>query len=65
MLNWLHQESVLATPVKPSWLKEEQKVLATLPDEAVKSKLAWKPRSTTQIRLHTLVYVLLDTGLRI
>jgi site-specific recombinase XerD len=63
--NWAYVEQVLPEPIKLAWLKEEQKVLATLPDDAVRALLGWKPRTRTEVRLHTLVCLLLDTGLRI
>jgi len=65
LLNWLHQEKILGEPIRLSWLKEEQKVLPTLSDEAVRQLISWRPRTYTQRRLHALVVCLLDTGLRI
>jgi integrase/recombinase XerD len=65
LLKWCHEEGILNEPIKLSWLREEQKVLATLPEDAVRSLFIWKARARTQIRLHALVCLLLDTGLRI
>jgi integrase/recombinase XerD len=64
-LNWCHQEQILKEPVKLSWLKEEQNVLATFSPAQVQLLLHWKATKFSERRLHTLVCLLLDTGLRI
>jgi integrase/recombinase XerD len=50
---------------KIPWLKEEQKILSTFPQTAVHSFINWKPHGRNESRLHTLVCLLFDTGLRI
>jgi integrase/recombinase XerD len=64
-LNWCHQEQILKEPVKLSWLKEEQKVLATFSAAHISLLLNWKPVKDSQRRLHALIYLFLDSGLRL
>jgi site-specific recombinase XerD len=64
-LNWCHEEQILKEPIKLSWLKEEQKVLATFSPAHVSLLLNWKPIKDSQRRLHALVCLFLDTGLRL
>jgi integrase/recombinase XerD len=74
-LKWAHEEKILKEPIKLSWLKEENNVLATFTVEHVKAFMNFKPVSTSVNRygsavrslerLHMAVCVLLDTGLRI
>ena len=46
-------------------LKEEQKILATFAASAINSMVSYRASSQGERRLHTLVCLLLDTGLRI
>jgi site-specific recombinase XerD len=55
----------LGSTLKLSRLKEEEKVLPTFQPSQVARLLAWKPKSDTGHRLHTLIALLLDTGARI
>src|SRR6266849_5913583 len=74
-LRWAHEEGIVHEHIKLSWLKEEKKVLATLGVEQVKKLIAYRPAATganrygkvlwSLQRLHVLVCLLLDTGLRI
>jgi integrase/recombinase XerD len=73
-LRWCHEEGILKEPVKLSWLKEEQKILATFTEGDIKRLLNYSPRKrekvnrfggSVEVRLHTLVCLLLDTGIRI
>lgn len=52
-------------PLKISRLKEEQKQLPTFSDRQVAAILAYKPKGRCQLRLHTLVCTMFDTGVRI
>src|SRR5215831_8754567 len=61
---WLHREHGREIVVIPK-LKEEQKILATFPDAAVKRMVLHKPTNAGEHRLHAVVCLLLDTGLRI
>jgi integrase/recombinase XerD len=60
---WLHQEHGKDLVRIPK-LKEEQKILTTFSPSAIKSMVSYKPRPSER-RLHTLVCLLFDTGLRI
>jgi integrase len=62
--NWLHKEHNQPL-IKISKLKEERVVLATLQPGAVKAIVQWRPQTTTQKTLHSILCLLLDTGLRI
>jgi integrase len=55
----------LGSPLKVSRLKETERVLPTFRPDQVARLLAWKPKTETGRRLHTLVCSLLDTGMRI
>jgi site-specific recombinase XerD len=50
-LKWAYEEGVIQESVKLSWLKEEQKVLATLSQAHVRGLLAWKARRAAIVRL--------------
>ncbi|HEY6189330.1 MAG TPA: tyrosine-type recombinase/integrase [Pyrinomonadaceae bacterium] len=52
-------------PFKIKHLKAPQKIIEPLLDETVKKLVQWKPKKYTEHRLHTLVCLLLDSGLRI
>lgn len=74
-LRWCHEEKIIKEPIKLSWLKEEQKILPTFTKEHVQKLLSYKPVSTSVNRygpavlhlerLHTLVCLFLDSGLRL
>src|SRR5437660_1749709 len=49
--------------IKP--LKEEQRVLPTLTSEQISKLICFKSKTFYQLRLHTLLLTLIDTGLRI
>jgi len=62
---WCHEECG-AERIKIPRLKEEQKVLVTLSAEHIRRFVQWKPRKTLgRTRLHALICLLLDMGLRI
>jgi len=74
-LRWAYEEQIIKELVKLSWLKEEDKIVATFSEEQVRRLISYKPHSrkanrygkqqTTLERLHTITCLLLDTGLRI
>jgi len=64
-LKWSFQERILAEPVTLSWLKEEKVILSTLAEAQIKALINWKSSTVSGARLHCLVCLLLDTGLRI
>ena len=55
-LRWAHEEGILTKPIKLSWLKEEEKILAILTPEQIKRIVDWKPprESATTNRLYLL-----------
>lgn len=64
-LLWCHTEGIVKERVKLSWLKEEDKILATFSPEQIKRIVNWKPVRRSDARLHTLVLTAIDTGLRV
>jgi len=48
-----------------NWLKEEQKILATLSADSVRAIINWKPVGRNQTRVCALALTALDTGLRL
>jgi integrase/recombinase XerD len=60
---WLHEEHGRDLVTIPR-LKEEQKILATFSPSAIKKMVSYKA-APNERRLHTLVCLLFDTGLRI
>jgi site-specific recombinase XerD len=61
---WLHVEHGKDLVII-SKLKEEQKILATFLASAIKSMVSYRAATLGRRRVHTLVCLLLDTGLRI
>jgi len=64
-LRWLHEEGYANEVLRIPPLKTEKKVLATFNRAQVDAFLKWKPRLFSEYRLHALVALLLDCGLRI
>lgn len=62
---WLHEEGHLSERVALSPLKFEKRLIETLTDEQMKTLLSVKPHRFDQWRLHAIVCLLLDAGLRI
>lgn len=62
---WLQQEGHLAERLQLPLLKVERRIIQTLSDQSMQTLLSQKPRGFDQWRLHTLVCLLLDAGLRI
>jgi integrase/recombinase XerD len=62
---WLHTERHHPTRLELTLLKLEKRVLQTLTDEQMTRLLAWKARGFEASRLHALVCLTLDTGVRI
>jgi integrase/recombinase XerD len=46
------------------YLKEEQKILATLSESHIRGLIAYRPRGTNATRAHLIALTILDTGLR-
>jgi integrase/recombinase XerD len=64
-LRWLHEEGYAKDHLRIPPMKTEKKVIATFTRAQVDAFLRWKPRTFPDFRLHALVTLLLDTGLRI
>ncbi|MEP7303930.1 MAG: tyrosine-type recombinase/integrase, partial [Acidobacteriota bacterium] len=62
---WLHAEGHLDDRLQLSLLKVEQRIVQTLTDPSMQALLSQKPKRFDQWRLHALVCLLLDAGLRI
>ena len=62
---WLHEEGHLAVPLQLPLLKVEQRIVQTLSDPSMQALLSQKPKRFVQWRLHALLCLLLDAGLRI
>jgi integrase/recombinase XerD len=52
-------------PLSVPKLREESKVLPTYTEEQLKRVIEFKPKTGSERRLHTLVLVLIDSGLRV
>ena len=64
-LTWLHEEGHTEERHRVRLLRAPKKVVTPLSDAEIKRIIAFKPRGSAMTRVHTLVMVLLDTGLRI
>jgi integrase/recombinase XerD len=62
---WLHQEGHTAERLTLPLLRFEKRIIVTLTDDQMHTLLKQKPKRFDQWRLHTLIALLLDTGLRI
>ena len=64
-LSWLHESEYIPEPLKIKQLKTEQKIMQTFTDEQLKSIASFKPKTFTEARLHALLCLVIDTGVRI
>jgi integrase/recombinase XerD len=64
-LRWLHEEGYASDLLRIAPLKTERKILATFSRPQVDAFLRFRPKTSSGLRLHALVALLLDTGLRI
>ena len=62
---WANAEGHLGELLRITKLKEEQKVIATLAPEHIRKLIDFKSHGKSELRLHTLACLLLDSGLRI
>ncbi|HZS09553.1 MAG TPA: site-specific integrase [Blastocatellia bacterium] len=63
--NWAHQNNHLPERYRISKLKEDQPALKTLSEAHLKAVLSYRPKVFSQERLHTVLCLLIDTGVRI
>jgi integrase/recombinase XerD len=64
-LRWLHLEGYTDCLHRVAKLKEQQKVVQTFTAQHVHRFIHWKSANSNERRLHSLILLLLDTGLRI
>jgi integrase/recombinase XerD len=64
-VRWLHAEGYLKEPLPITFLKTEQKVLATLTADQIQKIIRHVPKGVNARRIHTFVLLVLDTGLRL
>lgn len=64
-LKWLHTEQHITKLVRIPKLKATKKVLEILTDEQVKKIVTYKPKKAIERRVHVMILLILDTGLRI
>jgi len=64
-LRWLREEGYTTYALRIPPMKIERKIIATFNRSQVDAFLKWKPRAFAEHRLHALVALLLDCGLRI
>jgi integrase/recombinase XerD len=64
-LGWLHENEYLDSRLKMSQLKVERKVMTDLSEVDVRKFLNWKPQTVFESRLSALIFLLVDTGVRI
>ena len=62
---WLHEGGHLVERLQLPLLKVEKRIIQTLSDRSMQALLHRKPRGFDQWRLHAIVCLLLDVGLRI
>jgi integrase/recombinase XerD len=62
---WLHDEGHLSARLELPTLNLEKRILQTLTDEQIRVLLSGRPKTFDQWRLHALISLLLDTGVRI
>ncbi|SRR6266404_1751525 len=64
-LNWLHEGGHIREGLTIKKLKVEQQVVKTIEEDALKAILTFKPKTFGEYRVHALLCLLLDTGIRI
>lgn len=64
-LTWLYKERYVSEPLRLALLREQKRVFKSLTDQQLRAILSFKPRTFGEHRFHTLLYLCLDTGLRI
>jgi site-specific recombinase XerD len=62
---WLYENEIVKELFKVQMIKEDQKVLRAFTLEEMKRIINYKPKRKTEIRLKTMVLMLIETGCRI
>ena len=64
-LGWLFENRHIAERLTIKKLKVEQQVVKTIEEDTVKAILSFKPQTLGEYRIHAILCLLLDTGIRI
>jgi integrase/recombinase XerD len=64
-LSWLHENNHTTERLKAKQLKEETKVLKTFSEPQLRLLVSYKPKGVYESRLHALICLLVDPGIRI
>jgi integrase/recombinase XerD len=64
-LAWLYENEYIPKALKIKRVKEEQTIIETFTDKQLEAFISYKPKGPTELRLHTMVLFLIDTGCRI
>ncbi len=64
-LTWLYENDLISENLKIKKQKLEQKVMKTFSESQIRAIITYKPKDKYELRLHTLLLLLLDTGIRI
>lgn len=64
-LTWLYENELINENLKVKKPKMEERVMKTFTESQMKAIVTYKPKNRHELRLHTLLLLLLDTGVRI
>ena len=64
-LSWCFENGHTSEHLKIKLIKEHKRVVRTFSEPEVKAIITYKPKDKHELRLHTILLVLLDTGMRI
>lgn len=64
-LTWLYENDLISENLKIKKPKLEQKVMKNFTDSQISAIINYKPKDKYELRLHNLLLLLLDTGVRI
>jgi integrase/recombinase XerD len=64
-LSWLFENEFISEHLKMKQLKTEQRIMKTFSDNQLKAIFLFKPKTFSEARLHTLLCLVMDTGVRI
>jgi integrase/recombinase XerD len=64
-LSWLYENEHITEHLRVKPLKQEKRVMKTFSDEEVSKLVSYKPKDFYDSRMHALVCLMVDTGIRI
>ena len=64
-LSWLHENEHIQEQLRIKLLKEERTVIKTFTDQQIRAMVNHRPETVRDKRLHALICLLVDTGIRI